>query len=70
MGIVAALGLTRFMQSLLFEMHHADPLTFTASPSSLGGVALLAGYIPARRAARIDPVVSLRSRLAPRQPGT
>jgi predicted permease len=60
-GVVAALGLTRFMQALLFEVHHADPLTFATIAAGLAAVALLAGYVPARRAARIDPVVSLRS---------
>jgi predicted permease len=60
-GLLAALGLTRFMQALLFEVHHADPVTFATIAIVLGAVALVAGYIPARRAARIDPVVSLRT---------
>jgi predicted permease len=61
LGVIAALGLTRFMQSLLFDVHHADPLTFATIAFALTAVAVIAGYIPARRAARIDPVVSLRT---------
>jgi predicted permease len=60
-GLVAALGLTRFLHSLLFEIDPADPLTFSAIGMFLALVALLAGHVPARRAARIDPMVSLRS---------
>jgi predicted permease len=59
-GAAVAFGLTRFMQSLLFEVHPADPLTFALIAGSLAIIALGAGYIPARRAARIDPVESLR----------
>jgi putative ABC transport system permease protein len=61
MGVVAAFVLTRFMQTLLFDVHHLDPLTFVAIATFLGVVAMLAGHVPALRAARIDPVVSLRS---------
>ncbi|MGH9174980.1 MAG: FtsX-like permease family protein, partial [Vicinamibacterales bacterium] len=60
-GVVTALGLTRFMESLLFEVESADPLTFWAIATFLAVVAMLAGYVPAQRAARIDPVVSLRT---------
>ena len=52
--------LTRFMKSLLFEVNSADPLTFVATAVLLTVVALLACYIPARRAAKVDPVVALR----------
>jgi len=59
-GILAALGLTRLIASLLFGVRPRDPLTFVALSLLLVGVALLAVYIPARRAARIDPMVALR----------
>ena len=61
LGLGAALALSRFMESLLFGVGATDPLTFTAIPFALGLVALLACYLPARRAAKIDPTVSLRS---------
>jgi predicted permease len=60
-GVVTALGLTRFMESLLFEVDATDPVTFCGIAMFLALVAMLAGYVPARRAARTDPVVSLRS---------
>ena len=60
-GLGAAFALSRFMESLLFGVGATDPLTFTAIPLALALVALLACYLPARRAAKIDPTVSLRS---------
>jgi predicted permease len=59
-GIVGALGLTRLVQSLLFGVTANDPLTFGAVTLFLVGAALLACYIPARRAARVEPMVALR----------
>jgi predicted permease len=59
-GVAAALALTRLMGSLLYEVSAADPLTFAAVALLLALAALLACYIPARRAARIDPMVALR----------
>jgi predicted permease len=59
-GLAGALILTRLMRSLLFGVQSTDPLTFIAIAALLTLIALLASYIPARRAARIDPMVSLR----------
>ena len=59
-GLVAAVLLTRLLSSLLFEVSPLDPLTFTGIPLLLAAVALLASYLPARRAMRVDPVVALR----------
>jgi ABC-type antimicrobial peptide transport system permease subunit len=60
MGIAAAFGLTRLMSSLLFGVTPQDPLTFVAVAALLIFVALLACYIPARRAMFVDPIVALR----------
>jgi putative ABC transport system permease protein len=60
LGIVASLALTRYMSHLLFGISPRDPQTFVAIPIVLFAVALLACYIPARRAMRVDPIVALR----------
>jgi putative ABC transport system permease protein len=60
-GSVAALWLTRFLRSLLFAIEATDPLTYVAVAALLAGVALLASYLPARRATRVDPLIALRA---------
>jgi len=59
-GLVGALAVTRTLQSLLFEVRPFDPPTLVSVPMLLAGVALFACWIPARRAARVDPMEALR----------
>jgi ABC-type antimicrobial peptide transport system permease subunit len=59
-GLGGALVLTRLMSTLLFAVKTTDPLTYGAIAAGLGAVALLACYLPARRATRVDPVIALR----------
>jgi putative ABC transport system permease protein len=59
-GLAGALALTRVLASLLYDISPMDPLTFVCVSLLLAGVALLACYLPARRAARIDPMQALR----------
>jgi ABC-type antimicrobial peptide transport system permease subunit len=60
LGVVGALAATRFLSSMLFGVSPTDPGTFSAVVGLLGSASLLACYIPARRATRVDPVVALR----------
>jgi len=60
-GLVAAVALTRVMQGMLFGISATDPVTFTMIPLLLVAVALVASYIPARRAMKVDPIEALRS---------
>jgi putative ABC transport system permease protein len=59
-GLAGALALTRYLRSLLFEVSPTDPWTFVGVPVILCAVAVAASYFPARRAARVDPIVALR----------
>jgi ABC-type antimicrobial peptide transport system permease subunit len=60
LGVPAALVLSRVMASLLFGVTTRDPLTFAALPLVIVAVTALACYLPARRAARIDPVLAIK----------
>jgi ABC-type antimicrobial peptide transport system permease subunit len=59
-GVLGSLAVTRVIQSALFGMSPTDPLTFTVAAILLGAIALLACYIPAWRASRIDAIAALR----------
>ena len=60
-GLAGALAVTRVLDSLLFGVTASDPLTFAAVSAALIAVLLLAAYLPARRATRVDPIVALRA---------
>jgi putative ABC transport system permease protein len=60
-GLVVAGGVSRLIRNLLYGVSSLDPFTFVAVSLVIGAVALLACYLPARRAARVDPIVALRS---------
>ncbi len=60
LGVAASSGLARWLSGLLFGVTYGDPITFLGTAAILLSVALLAGYLPARRASRIDPMIALR----------
>jgi ABC-type antimicrobial peptide transport system permease subunit len=61
LGSMAALGASRYVESMLFGLAPGDPLTYVSAATGLVVVALLASLIPARRAARVNPLVALRA---------
>jgi ABC-type antimicrobial peptide transport system permease subunit len=61
LGTVGAFAVTRVMRSLLFGVSERDPATFIVVAVLLGAVALVASWIPARRAAKVDPLVAMRA---------
>jgi len=60
-GAGAALGLMRFMASLLYHTQPTDPLTLVSVSAILIACGVVAGYLPARRASRVDPMIALRA---------
>jgi ABC-type antimicrobial peptide transport system permease subunit len=60
LGTVAAIGVTRYLRSALYEIRPNDPLTMVGTAALLILIAILACYFPARRAANVDPIVALR----------
>ena len=60
LGVPVAMGLSRFVRSQLYGLSPTDPATLIMATIILGSVAMLAGYVPARRATRVDPMLALR----------
>ncbi|HEV2669043.1 MAG TPA: FtsX-like permease family protein, partial [Blastocatellia bacterium] len=60
LGSMSAFAMTRWMESLLFGVRATDPLTFSIIPLMLTAVSMLACWIPARRATKVDPMIALR----------
>lgn len=60
LGLIGAWGMNRYLASLLFQVRPDDPSTFASAAVTLPGVAILAGWLPARRATRIDPAAALK----------
>jgi ABC-type antimicrobial peptide transport system permease subunit len=61
LGLAGSFASTRLLETFLFDVHWTDPLTYTAVALLLVGVAVLATYIPSRRAALVDPITALRA---------
>src|SRR5262245_47893725 len=60
-GLSGAAGLTRYLDSLLFGLRPLDPPTFAMTAAAFAAIAMLASYVPARRAASVDPLAALRA---------
>ena len=60
-GLAGAFGLSNLLRSIVFEVSTQDPVVFIGVPLVLGFVVIVAGYIPARRATKVDPLDALRS---------
>ena len=60
-GVIAAVALTRLMQGMLYQVEPTNPVIFAGMGLLLVTVVLVAGYVPARRAARVDPTIALRA---------
>ena len=61
LGLAAAVPLARLLRSMLFGVRESDMLTFATASIVLAAIAMLASYLPARRASRIDPLLSMRT---------
>jgi ABC-type lipoprotein release transport system permease subunit len=60
LGLAGAWAIGRFLESMLYQIKPSDPITLASAPLLLLAVALLACYVPARRAMKVDPMVALR----------
>jgi putative ABC transport system permease protein len=59
-GTLCAMAMSRLLTALLYDVSPNDPLTYVGATVVLGGVALAAAFVPARRASRVDPILALR----------
>jgi ABC-type antimicrobial peptide transport system permease subunit len=61
LGLLAAFGVSRAMASMLYGVSASDPMTYAGVAAVLGAIAVVASWLPARRATRVDPIVALRA---------